>query len=264
MITLKILSREISEKTENLVSAIYNSLRVPVLYFPISMRPDPKDSVAGTVDPHERGGFYRVWLDEMLPQDPFEADLLHELHHIVQIEAGFSEIYCKDTPDYHSADKTFVEEVGRHLSSVVLDIEVNSWLLQCGYSYSFFTKRNYVNLLSQANHLYTGLVDPLNSANLSSALLHSSFCVDETSAANLFGAYSGYPKVSSCASALRNKLLAVNIDSPASSLFAHGLVIDAMNLWKFYYAATPDRKIRTHGEYISFAHEMGLLTDTEE
>lgn len=261
---MKILSKEISEKTENLVNTICSSLRVPVIYFPISQRPNSRDSVAGTVDPHERGGFYRVWLNEALPQYPFEVDLLHELHHIVQIEAGFSEIYNKDTPDFHSADRAFIEEVGSHLSSAVLDIEVNNWLLQCGYSYSFFTEQNFAALLSQTDHLYTGLTDPLNAANLSCALLQGSLYVDKTSAANLFGVYSSYPKVSSCASALRNELLAMNIDSPVSSLFAHGLVIDSMNLWKFYYAATPDRKIRTHGEYVSFSREMRFLTDTEE
>lgn len=261
---MKILSRSISEKTEKIISNLCRSFCLPVKIFSIAKRPNHNDQVAGTVDAHGTGGIYSVWIDDSLPQMAFESDILHELHHITQVENGFSEVFYKLTSKFHSTDRSFIEEVGSHLSCTVLDIEVNNWLLQNGYDYTFFTEGNYNGLLKNSDYPYTELNDPLNFANLTLALLHASLYVDDTSASRLFDAYSTYPDVTACAMWLRKKLLSINIDCPAAALFAHGLLIDSMNVWQYYYAATPTQKIRTRGEYVSFTNDLSFLSDTKE
>ena len=254
---MKILSRAVSDKTENIVTSICKSLNKPVKYFPINKRPNSKDSVAGTVDAHGRRGFYSVWIDQKLPRNIFEADLLHELRHIVQVENGFSEIFNKNTDEFHSPDRSFIEEVGSHLSSVVLDMEVNNWLLENGYSYSFFVEKNLTGLLSNANYPYTKLDDPLNFANLAYALLHTSIYIDDASSTTLFDAYSKYPRLVACISDLRKEFLSIEVNSPSSSLLAHAELLDVLGVWKYFYAATPFCRVRTHSEYVNFAHRVG-------
>ena len=249
---MKILSRTISEKTARIVSSIEKSVHSPVSYRDISERPNQSYQTFGTVDTHPSDGTYKVWLSKELPQEIFETNLLHELRHIIQIESGYSEVYNKNTTEFNSQDRCFIQEVGAHLSSVVLDIDVDIWLECNGYSQEHFFRTNYDNLIKLCGHQYTRLSDPLNFANLALALLHMSVHCDDELAQTLFHAYATYPKVVDIVSELRNKLRTMHIDTPASATLAHCLVIDSFNLWGYYYVASPIIKIRTAREYRSF------------
>lgn len=253
---MKILGRNISPKTQQHVEDIYASLPLSVRYFTTAERPNKSYQVAGAVDVHGNGEHYSVWLDKSLPQDAFEADLLHELRHIVQVLSGFSTVYNKDSHELYSSDKEFIREVGAHLASTVLDMEVNTWLRKNGYSPDFFIAQNLNGALKHASHQYQNLDDPLNFANVVLSLLLVALPLDDTSAAHLSNAYSAYPAVTACVDSLRSALLSVSLDNPTSSTWAHGLLIDRLGLWKYYYVATPSRKIRTHKEYANFAEEI--------
>lgn len=249
---MKILSRNVSEKTEKIVSSIEASVHFPIHYQEISARPNQSYASFGTVNPHPVEGAYNVWLSTQLPQDVFETDLLHELRHIVQVESGYSEVYNKETNEFHSKDRAFIQEVGAHISSVVLDIDVDIWLNNNGYTQEYFFRTNYDNFLSACNYKYTLLNDPLNFANLCHALLQISVHCDDKAAQILFNAYSAYPDVIKTVSELRNSLRPMKIDNPIASSLAHCLVIDTLQLWKYYYISSSCAKIRTNGEYCSF------------
>lgn len=249
---MKILSKKISEKTERIVSSIETSVRLPICYYEISARPNTFYNTFGTVDTHPSDGVYKIWLSKKLPQDVYETDLLHELYHIIQVESGYSEICNKNTAEFHSKDCAFIQEVGAHFSSVVLDIGVNIWLERNGYSQEYFFRTNYDSLMSNSDYKYVLLNDQLTFANLTHALLQGSVHCDDKSAQALFHAYAAYPDVVNTASELRDKLRNMQIDNPISAALAHCLVIDSLNLWKYYYIAFPGIKIRTNGEYRSF------------
>lgn len=261
---MNILSRELSQKTSKLVSDIISSVSLPVQFHPLANRPNPNDQVAGSVDAYGYNGQYQIWINVDFPQDIFEANLLHELRHIVQTESGFSGVFNKQIDRYPESDQTFIKEVGSHLSSVVLDIDVNKWLESQGYSFSFFYEHNADSLIANSSYPYNHLDDPLNFANLSLAILHASLYVNDDKVTELFNAYSCYSKVIETVSSLRKKLLSMNINDPIMSLIAHGLEIQTLGLWKYYVAATPRSKIRTSREFFSFADLHCFSVDTEE
>lgn len=261
---MQILKREISSRTAALVSQIEQSAHLPVRYFEISKRPNINDSVAGTVDVHPGDGVYKVWLQSSLPQEPFESDLLHELHHIVQIESGYSEVCNKNISEFYSTDRAFIQEVGAHLSSVILDIDVNIWLARNGYSHDFFSTGNLNALLAGKNHRYTRLGDQLNFANLCLALLHTALSAGGSAIQQICDAYSAYPRVTRAASELYSELTKMTIDNPKSAMRGHCLVIDTLNLWKYYFVAAPGIKVRTHKEYEAFLSSQNIGKGTPE
>lgn len=253
---MDILGKTISEKTAVFVSSIEQSVRLPIQYLDNSTRPNTTYRVFGTVDTHPLDGIYKVWLMPDLTQEDYEANLLHELHHIVQVESGYSEVYNKNTVEFHSKDRAFIQEVGAHLSSFVLDMDVDIWLERNGYSQEHFFRTNYDSLIANCHHQYTLLNDPLNFANLSLALLHIASHFDDDAAQTLFNAYSTYPKVINAASKLRNTLRAMKIDNPTAAAHAHCLIIDFLELWKYFYVISPDIKIRTRKEYLDYLDSL--------
>lgn len=253
---MKILNREISEKTARLVSAIEQSVPLPVVYEII--KTEKATPYAGRVDTSGRNGCYTVWLNNTLPRRPYETDLLHELRHIVQIQNGFPTVYNKGNSDFHSPDRAFVEEVGAHLGSVVLDVEVNKWLKDIGYDYSFFTLNNYTVLLNQADADYPNWRDPLNRANIALSLVHAALYVDDPHTDTLFSKYSDrYGPIVEDASALRRFILSLGVLSPDKALLAQCKLIDSLRLWSHYLVISPSQTIRTGREFLAWRETAG-------
>lgn len=258
---MKILSKNLTEKTSEIVSSIEKSVHLPIAYYSVKDRPNKSYGVAGSIDVSGESGSYSIWLDTTLPPEAFEVNLLHELRHILQAEAGFSMVCNKPSLALFSNDRDFIKEVGSHLASVVLDIDVNRWLRQMGYSSSFFAQSNLAYLLQHTDARYPGLADPLNFANLVLSLLIAACDVDDKDAARLYEAYHTYPKAVESASHLRDQLLSMPLDSPVSTCLAHCILVDGLGLWKYYYVAAGDREVRTHQEYLSFCTEVGAFPD---
>jgi len=258
---LKILSKTITERTSQIVEKIEKTVHLPIVYFPAEDRPNKSDMVAGTVDTSGKTGTYPVYLVPTLPQEAFETDVLHELRHILQTEAGFSLVYNKNSSMFCSDGKEFVEKVGSHLASTVLDIEVNRWLNQMGYSPSFFVQANLRYLINNSEFEYTHLDDPLNFANLVLALLSTATAVDDKDATQLYDAYHAYPQAVETTKKLRDQLLSMPLDNPISTCLAHCILVDELGLWTYYYVAAGGRKVRTHQEYLSVCKEVGFSPD---
>ena len=249
---MQILTKEISTRTATFVSQIEQSAHLPVRYFDISARPNISDGVFGTVDTHPNDGIYKVWLQSALPQEPFEADLLHELRHILQVESGCSEVYNKDSAEFHGPNRAFIQNVGAHLSSAILDAEVNSWLTHIGYSQEYFSTINLDTLLSVSDHGHINIEDPLEFADLCLKIVHSALSTNGTSMQKICAAYSSYQRATQTASEMYSKLSEISLDNLNSIMLGHCLVVDSLNLWRYYYVATPRIRIRTHGEYVAF------------
>lgn len=258
---MKILSKTLSERTAEIITTIERNVHLHVSYLPIAKRPNQSYGVAGTVNPYGENGIYPVWLDTRLPDQVFEADVLHELRHIVQAENGFSSVCNKETDAFHSKDRPFIQEVGSHIASTVLDIDVIRWLDQLGYSSEYFINGNFRFLMDNAGFNYTGLADPLNFANLTLHLLSVVCHLNEEDATKLYKAYSAYPEVIAVTQKLRESLLAMPLDTPQSTALAHGRLISELHLWGYYFVNVMGRKIRTDKEYQAFCTEVGFSPD---
>lgn len=244
-----ILGKHLTSKTESLVLQLEQSFHYPVEYLPVETLPGR--NAAGSVDIYHQTGKYRVWLESNLPKEAFEADLLHELHHITQGELGYPTVFNKPSSDFYSRSRSSVEDVGSHLGSVVLDIDVNNWLSEHGYSYHFFASNNYQALI-QSQQKFPLLRDPLNFAELCLALVHVSLYFDNSDTSKLFAHYSEYVDVISTAKSIRNELLDYTYDSPQIAMLAMDFLIDSLNLWKWYYVSSPHNCVRTKREYDCF------------
>ena len=257
---MRILGKAVSSKTEALIIELEKSFHYPVEYIPISARPNGRGNTAGSVDIYHQTGKYRVWLDTTLPQEPYEADILHELHHITQGELGYPNVFNKNSADYHSNDRPFVETLGSHLGSVVLDIDVNRWLSKNGYSYSFFTSNNYQTLF-HSQQQFPLIDDPLNYAEVCLAIVHATLYVGDNKAKALFRHYSHFANAGETAFQLRKELLSYSYSTPQIAALPMGFLIDALNLWRWYFVTLSAIKIRTRKDYSTFRYNVFTNAD---
>ena len=249
MVTIKILSKELSKKAESALSCLASELQFPIKYLSMSALPNTRGYAFGAVDAYPRDGCYKVWLREDLQEDIFEANLLHEVRHIVQIEAAYPCVLNKDTADFHSNSKAFVEEVGSRIGSVVLDTDVNIWLENAGFSHTYFDIINYNNCIKFSNTNYTHLDDALNFANLVLALLSITYNATQAQAKTLFDAYKKYPLALDAVKDLSAYLLENPPTTQVSAFRALGTIIERLNLWPTYYISLNGKKTRTSKEF---------------
>lgn len=249
---MKILGKTISDRTASIIVSIEKALPLPIDYFPIQKCPGFSGNSAGSVDAFGSNGIYRVWLNTSLPKDAFEADLLHELRHIIQIKAGYSTVYNKDSIDFHTGLQVTIENIGSLLSSVVLDVEVNSWLRENGYSYTYFTDNNYTVRLNDRSYATENINHLLGYSKFVLSLLHASLYVDDAASNKLFDAYASYSRASETAKRLREKIMNLPINTPQNAAIAHCYIIDTLQLWSYYGVLFQNKKIRTHKEFESF------------
>ena len=248
---MTILNRPISEKTASIASSIEQSLQLPIVYE--ASKTDAQHPYAGRVNPFGENGRYTVWLNSTLPQKPFEADLLHELFHIVQIQNGFPSVHNKGNRDFYSHDQAIIQEIGSHLASSILDLGVNQWLETIGYDYSFFTSHNYTFLLEDADTNYINWRDSLNYANIALALFHATLYVDDVHAKALFSKYEDrYAPIVEDSSKLRSFVLSLGNLTPEKATLAQCTLIDRFHLWSHYFVVSPALDIRTQKEFLSW------------
>lgn len=134
-----ILGRQLSTKPENILRSIETTLTKPVIYHKI-----------------ERGGFgkcgqdpinYYIWLDDELPDDAFEINLIHELLHLTQMH--------RDLPDARAINDNALGEndFACSINSAILDLEVENKLKEV---YSFDTRDFSQKRLEQIQNIRKG------------------------------------------------------------------------------------------------------------
>lgn len=250
-----ILGKTLSPKTSEIVSGMESEFRFPVKYYPASERPNKSDSIYGSVDPCGAGGFYKVWLRVDITDELFETNLLHELTHIAQIERGYPTVCNKDSADFHSSDRDFVKNLGAHLGSTVLDIDVQRRLLEHGYANCEFAEENADRLIAASSHDYTRLNDPLNYAILVVDLLMVASLVSTATRDALCTAYGRYTPVVADVRFLYDKIQQIGTSTPEKAAASLGAIIDHLSLWPYYLIYLGSKRIRTHGEYSTFLRE---------
>ena len=250
-----ILGKTLSPKTSEIVSDMESEFRLPVKYYPASEHPNKSDSVFGSVDPYGVDGFYKVWSRVDITGEVFETNLLHELTHIAQVERGYPIVCNKDSADFHSSDRGFVKNLGAHLGSTVLDIDVQRQLLEHGYANCEFAEKNAARLIAASSHDYTRLNDPLNYAMLVVDLLMTASLVSAATRDALCTAYGRYISVVADVRLLYDKIQQLGTSTPEKAAASLGAIIDHLSLWPYYLIYLDGKRIRTHGEYSAFLRE---------
>lgn len=250
-----ILGKTLSPKTSEIVYSMESGFRLPVKYYFASERANKSDSIFGSVDAYGVDGVYKVWLRTDIPDKLFETNLLHELSHITQAEEGYPIVCNKNSADFRSSNRDFIEELGAHLGSAVLDIDVQKRLLVCGYENREFAEQNAAGLIAASDYDYNQLNDPLNYAMLVVSLLMTAALVGAATRDALYIAYGRYPLAISDARLLYGEIQQVGTDTPEKAAAALGAIIDRLSLWSHYFIFLSGRRIRTSGEYSALLRE---------
>lgn len=250
-----ILGKTLSPKTSEIVSGMESEFRLPVKYYPASERPNKSDSIYGSVDPYGAGGFYKVWLRVDITDELFETNLLHELTHIAQFEYDYPIVCSKNSSVFYSSDHDFIDELGAHLGSTVLDIDVQERLLERGYANCEFAEENAARLIAASGHDCTRLNDPLNYAMLVVSLLMVASLVSRATRDALCTAYGRYTPVVADVRFLYDKIQQIGTSTPEKAAASLGAIIDHLSLWPYYLIYLDGKRIRTPGEYSTFLRE---------
>lgn len=248
----KVLSKKLSPKGEELLKYLEQSFGKSIMFYPIrDLEHYGELSSYGAVDCHSPEA-YKVWLREDFSLDVFESNLFHELHHIEQIEKAFPIVCNKDTDLLHSSESLFFEEIGAHIQSAILDIDVHNWLASREYSSDFFVQNRFEGFMKNKDINYDRLDDKYNFANLVLAFFTFFTFANEQQKSQFKDAYGRYPKALLLAEDLAKTISSIGPWTPKKAALSMGILIDRLNIWDSYYIILNAQKIRTTKEFETF------------
>lgn len=243
-----ILGRTISSKTRGLVEELTNTFGKPVAYECLSAESKARHYF-GSLD-FELPTHYIVALDDNLDDQPFEANLLHELRHAAQIELGYPSVKTKQTY-LQLAERPFFSILGNLLRSIILDLDVHRWLDSNGYSSQYFVEHRLQKALNDKT-VYR-LHIPFNLASLVANLLYVYLFVDQRQRDELEMAYSDRtPQAVDMVKDIKARITSLGYSTPESVLRCLGVLMDSLDLWAQYSITFNTINLRTTKEFHSF------------
>lgn len=214
---------------------------------------DKQNETGGSVDSDD-GSKYKVYLPSDLDRRTFEANVLYELFHIRQFEAGYPTLCNKDSILFDQ-DSELVNGLGSSIFFGVLDLDVFQKMRECRYIDAVyrFVEGIYESLISYASHVYGDLDDKYILAHLvldlSKVLYHTNPEQDK----QVQEAYVEYPSVIEQSFKMRDMMRQYPPDAPRTAAVTMGKIIDMLELWDLFYIKLDDSKIRTKNEFRAFA-----------
>ena len=252
MTVIKIIDIDVSDNAAQLINTLCESFKRPVRFIPME---DSRDGTAGGIDPMDQADTvnYTVRLPSGLDRRMFEANVLYELFHIRQFEAGFPTLGNKDSLLF-TEDREFVEDLGGLVFSCALDPEIFDRLRKCRYNDAvrWFGENLYNGLVSAASHKFSYLDDKYNSAHLTVTFSKVLYHTDSEQDAKIRGLFVGYPLVLERSFKIREMLRSNLPDTPESAAASMGRVLEILDLWDLFYVMASGRRIRTKTEFESF------------
>ena len=249
---MHILDVEISDYAAQLITTLCGSFRKPVEFYPADSDPDVANGGRYQIDQPDTVS-YNVFLPSGLDRRMFEANILYELYHIGQFEAGFPTLGNKDSLLF-SEDRDFVEDLGSLVFSAALDIYVFDRLRKCRYNDAvrWFAGNIYEGLTSAASYSFDYLDDKYNFAHLVITFAKVLYHTESEQDAKIRELFAEYPLVLERSFEMRDMLRQSNSDTPESTAAVMGRILDLLELWDLFYIRFPDRKIRTKTEFEAF------------
>ena len=249
---MQILNVTISEEAATRINDFCDGLRKPVRYIPNDHQANKIITSHGSVNAF-LPDYYSVYLTVDLNQRYFEANIIHELLHIKQIEQNYP-VLCNKPSQLYLTDGFFVEDIGVSIYSTVLDIGVNAGLCEIGYAdeVNWFAERNFAGLLSTSSHKYLNWDEKYNFANLVikyASVLYYTNCKQDN---EVKASFKDYGKVLAVAFDIRESLRKAAHNTPYTAAVTLGFIVDLLDLWDIHYIRYLDSKIRTQAEFEAF------------
>ena len=251
-VVMQILDVDISDYAAKQIDALCNSFRQPVKFLHIEEAGSETGAARDSTDPRD-SMCYKVYLPSGLDRRMFEANVLYELFHIRQFEAGFPTLGRKDSVLF-SEDREFVEELGGLIFSGALDLEIYERLCKCRYNDAvrWFGGNIYTGLVSAASYKFSNLDDKYNFAHLVITFVKVLYHTDNEQDAKIRELFADYPLVLERSFEVRDMLLQNDSNTPESVAIIMGRILSILELWDLFNIRISDLKIRTKTEFESF------------
>lgn len=217
---MHVLNKHISAKSEENISRIVEILDKPIAYFPIG---DKKGFFGMCCQDDEK---YSVWLDESLPDDVFEVNLLHELIHLTQMKKNIPD--CKPINENNIGEREFASII----NATVLDLEVEEKLKEQGYDTSYFSHQRLKQMKEVRNK---GFINYANNEFLQKfssirLALYAYIAADEISDQMYNCFYKRYPRICSMAYKITKVIRGKQFDQPNEMFEAMKNIIELLNI----------------------------------
>ena len=252
---MEILGVELSSNAAEQVQKLCDSFtkRVKYIYSDDNVNEGVSTDDADGSDDTDGKGRYTVYLPSNLDRRTFEANILYELFHIRQFEAGFPTLCNKDSILFDRASD-LVNGLGSSIFFGVLDLDVFERMRECRYIDAVyrFVESIFESLVAYASNFFGDLDDKYNFAqlvlDLSKLLYHDNAEYDR----QIRESYRDFPRVLEQSFALRDMMRKNPPATPESAAVTMGKLIDALELWDLFYIKLNDDKIRTSAEFAAF------------
>lgn len=229
---IQILNQTLSSKAAQLYEQIQSQLSKPLNIRPISDLNSQGARRYGALDFSHNDAYY-VYLSTDLHSEPFEVNMLHELHHIQQIEQGFPTVNSNNPERFNSQNKSYYRLIGAHLQSVVLDLDVWNWLTQREMNIRFFTK-NYIKEAKKYTNQQISLSNRFATAKyVCEMLLPFSHATDLQRNTILKEAKFNLDALQH-ANRLSQQIKNIGYDTPIKAAHCMALLLDEFNIWDTY------------------------------
>ena len=234
--SIQLLNQVLSQEAENLYLQIQTQLSKPIAVHNITELGERSQNSYGSLD-FSSPDAYHIYVTIQLHGKPFEVNLLHELRHALQIELGFPTVNNKKVAYFHGIEAPFFEEIGRHLQSVILDLDVWHWLVQNGMDIRFFTKR-YIRGASAITHQnYDKLSDPFNLANYVCVMIMPFSHATDLQRNTILKEAKFNLDAINLSDCLSKEIAELGYSTPIQAARCMALLLDTLNLWDTYCIA---------------------------
>lgn len=229
-----ILGKEISEESAVNISRIESQLNKQVIY---GFTDRQKTLSYGQCDAWQPDAYYVYCRQDLLNVTrkkqiniPFETNILHELSHLCQIEAGYPCTGTRNTPQTQTNPELF-EAAGSLFSSSILDLDVDYRLKQMGYTSSYFYEQRLIRADKIARHGYVcGSIEDF--VRMAVQLMCLAICYPNKSIDNLLLLYSQKnPELIANVRALVSNICEIGYGDPDGSFRCLVFLFSAFNLW---------------------------------
>lgn len=251
----QILNHQLSKEAEALFEEVIRGLQNTVCFHPVADLGERGSDCYGALDFSSHDA-YHIWLSTKLYGDVFEANMFHELHHIQQIEQGYPGVYNKEVPVFQSEESLFFEQLGRHLQSIILDLDVWNWVVKHGMQIRYFTKRYYQGAKATIRIHYDRLNDRFNFANYVCAFILFFSHATELQRNEILRDAQYNPDAVSFAASLSDEIRQIGYSDPLSTAKCMGLLLNKMDLWDTYSIGFNGVFLHTHEEFDSYMQHI--------
>lgn len=240
---MKILNIELSSHAENIINDIIAKSDRTILFEKID---NSKPNFGALL---KEDNSFTIYSKTNFPLKVFEANIIHELIHSTQFIRKFPEVSNKQTNSYDYFSTQF--------QSTILDLEVNDFLLNNGYDFSFFNKGRHKALKIIANRNFEDINTPILESEFT-CMLCFMILVHQKKDSNFILSLvkPKFPNLIETAIKMSKLIKSIGYDTPEKVFICFAESLTLLNHWHDYYIIFNNSKIDSYEKYLSNYSEL--------